>query len=143
MHVMNYDDLHCIWWSRFGLRRQKQMAVATIHADTINKLLTATSTNQVSSSPSNVLVSWPEARNKNNHQFIGMFLLIWKRYSLRHNVFATSSDPSPQWFTLSHTRSGWIHSSFVMHRNSLQACSAQKWITENNWREEKTLESNS
>lgn len=43
-----------------------------------------------------------------------------------HKTPKASSDPSSQWFTLSHRRSGWMQNSFEAHRKSLQECSANE-----------------
>lgn len=54
--------LHCtrLFSQCDGLRRQKQMAVPTMQAEMISRLLTATKTNHVNSKPSSVPLSWPE-----------------------------------------------------------------------------------
>lgn len=42
---------------------------------------------------------------------------------LGHIEYGDSSDPSPQWFILSHTKSDDIQNSLVLQRKSLQAWS--------------------
>lgn len=118
--------LHCTWLLSQGdeLRRQKQMAVPTMQAEMMRRLLTATKTNHVNSKPSSVPLSWPGnycMRGIESH--LRLSLGLYSVHLLRHIVFVSSSDPSPQWLTLSQTKSGLIHSSFVMHRNSLHVCS--------------------
>lgn len=49
--------------------------------------------------------------------------MVSKGYIPGHNVPRASSEPSSQWFTESHSRSGWIQNSFVEQRKSLQECS--------------------
>lgn len=119
--------LHCTWLlsQGDGLRRQKQMAVPTMQAEMMRRLLTATKTNHVNSKPSSVPLSWPGnygMRGIESHLRLSLGLRF-SVHLLRHIVFVSSSDPSPQWLTLSQTKSGLIHSSFVMHRNSLHVCS--------------------
>lgn len=54
-----------------------------------------------------------------------------------HNVPIASSDPSSQWFTLSHSKSGLMQNSFVTQRKSLHECSVECEACRKKWKNKK------
>lgn len=133
-----YPHLHWIWFSdEFGLWRHMHIIKPAKTAPIAKKQLTDIRTNHVNSKPSNVVDLLSENNifffyfNSNRELHLEKNTeLYWKKKDRKKWVDLLwqrlSSELSPQWFTSSQTKSGWMHSSRDAHKNDWQTCSIEE-----------------